>query len=155
MQQQAWLSATPGKSKLSRYTRLTAEANRTGGQRSPLLDLPEVPPAVAHLVEYLFEVGPTLGEHAITFGEVESWCNLTGTVLNEFEATTLRALSRAYLGMLHQAAAPECPPPVAPPDEEPVEDKRAKISSALGAFLRAQNDPKAKAAREKKRRNRE
>lgn len=154
MQQQAWLNAAPGKSKSSRYAGLVAKAKKDGAEPSPYLTLPEIPAAVAHVADYLFEVGPTSGEHPVSFGELESWCSVTGTQLTEFEASSLRSLSKSYLGMMHAACAVDCPPPVTMQDEtvESEAERRTRVEGTLRSVLKGLNSPKAKEARNKKRR---
>jgi hypothetical protein len=53
----------------------------------------------------------------------------TGVMLDEFEVTTLVAMSRTYLGMLHDARTPACPWPCKRPltDAEKIaQSKRMK-----------------------------
>lgn len=126
---------------------MMAEAGRTGGTRSPLLDLPKVPQAAEHLIGYLFEVGPTVGEHAVTFTEIRNWSEATGTALNEFQATMLKTLSREFLSMKIEAAQDSCPAPVRPVEktsEEALAEKREKIAAGLKGFLRSVKPAKRK-----------
>lgn len=55
----------------------------------------------AYLIGYLFEIGPVmesgLGPVAITYGEIDSWCRLTGIRLTPSEARLLRRLSAEFL----------------------------------------------------------
>lgn len=64
--------------------------------------MPEVEDA-AHFVEYLFDVGPTLGEDAITWGEMDSWSRRTGLDLEPWQYRLLVSLSRAYLVQMHES----------------------------------------------------
>ncbi len=158
MQQQAWLNAAPGKAKLTRFARWSAESKQAGAVPSPYLTLPEVPAGVAHILDYLFEVGPTSGEHPITWGEIGAWRVETGTLLTEFEASSIRSLSKAYLGMLRAASETNCPAPVEREDtqDETLDERRARVDKQLRAIFKGLSDPKAKAARLKKQRgNRE
>jgi hypothetical protein len=80
------------------------------GVEVPELDLPSIE-AGEHLVEYLFEAGPTSAGEVLTYGEIAAWTRLTGTVLTSWEAKTLRGMSREYLSELHAATAKDRPPP--------------------------------------------
>lgn len=86
-----------------------------------------------HLVEYLWEIGPTSGDGPITFSEIEAWSRLTGHVLDGWEAPALRRLSAAYHSEHYAASDPKRPAPfttVAPPT-------RSEISQRLlAAFER-------------------
>lgn len=150
MQQQAWLNAAPGKSKVSRYAGLVAKAKKDGAEPSPYLVLPELPHAVAHVAEYLFEVGPTSGEHPVSWTEIRNWRQETGTLLTEFEASAIRALSKSYLGMLHAACAVDCPAPVtmreASAESEPERVKR--VEGSLKNLLRGMSSERTKKRRE-------
>ncbi len=117
------------------------------GEPAPQLELPPVPEAVEHLVGYLFEVGPVVGEHSVPFSEIYAWRRETGVQLNEFETTAIRMLSQEYLGMRREAADAKCPAPLMRRDELP---SRETVSNALGALLRSFNSPKAKADRAKR-----
>lgn len=143
------MDARPGKAKTSRLTQLKAREER--GESPPELELPEIPEAVEHVVEYLFEVGPIVGDHAVTFSEISAWRQETGVSLNEFEATTLRILSQAYVGMLHEASDAKCPPPLMRSNALP---SKEDVSNKLRDFLRSMNSSKAKAERIKRQRER-
>lgn len=106
------------------------------------MELPEVPEAVEHLVGYLFEVGPLVGEHSVPFSEINAWRQATGAVLSEFEAVALRTLSQHYAGMLREAGDAKCPAPHLRRDGLPT---REAVSKSLGDFLRSFNTPEAKA----------
>lgn len=83
--------------------------------------MPDISPC-EHIVDYLFEVGPTTGEHSVEPTQLEAWQRLTGIVLNEFEAVQVLQLSKSYLSMLHEAREENCPPPYRV--ERTAEDKR-------------------------------
>lgn len=51
-----------------------------------------------HIIEYLFDVGLSLGENALTHAEIESWQNNTGTVIQPWESRFMKRLSVIYLG---------------------------------------------------------
>jgi hypothetical protein len=75
-----------------------------------------MPPCDApYLVEYLFEIGPTMaagmGNGPLTHGEIASWQNNTGIDLNAWETRTLKRLSLDYLGESQRATARDAMPP--------------------------------------------
>jgi hypothetical protein len=108
----AWLAATPehrGKGEPDTRSRAQRYKDRDG-QDSPRLALPDVGPA-EYLVGYLFEVGPLVGGHELTFAHLEPWARATGVDLDEFKAVLLVELSRVYLSMANEARATDCPPP--------------------------------------------
>lgn len=116
MRYRVWLDATPEGAQSSRRKSLTYR-----GEGPPDL---EVPFAFEYLLGYLFEAGPTSGQEALAWGELESWQRQTGIALNEFEVTALRQLSMAYLGMTHAARDKDCPDPTKDPDEQPRPQRR-------------------------------
>ena len=140
MAYRAWLDTVPRRRKLSRYEGF--KAREDAGETVPALTLPEVPGTLAHLVRYLFEVGPVTGEHPVPFVELAAWCQATGTVLNAFEAGAIRTLSRTYLNTHRDALEPACPAPVMRMEGLP---SKEAVSSSLGDFLRSFNTPQAKA----------
>ncbi|MBY0237867.1 MAG: hypothetical protein K2X55_00985 [Burkholderiaceae bacterium] len=73
-------------------------------------DMPAVD-GFEHMVEYLWQVGPVVGDGAVTHAELHFFQQNTGIVLSEWEATTLRRLSVAYLNESHSATEPSCAPP--------------------------------------------
>lgn len=50
-----------------------------------------------YIIEYLFDVGLTIGEHALTHTEIQSWQQNTGTILEAWESRFLKKLSSIYL----------------------------------------------------------
>lgn len=56
-----------------------------------------------YLLEYLFELGITLGDSAINHAELRAWMDNTGIDLSAWEARTIKALSEAYLSMMQEA----------------------------------------------------
>lgn len=74
----------------------------------------------AYLLEYLFEIGPTMaagmGNGPITFSEILAWQLLTGIRLRPWEVRLLRRLSRDYLGASQSDVVHA---PWQPPDEKP------------------------------------
>lgn len=64
-----------------------------------------------YVIEYLFELGLTLGDSAITHSEIRAWMDNTGIDLSAWESRTIRALSGAYLSMSHEARSVESETP--------------------------------------------
>lgn len=85
-------------------------------------------------MDYLFEAGPGADGQAIAWGEIQAWTELTGVLLSEFEASTLRSLSLAYVSMYHDARNADCPAPYFAPEQLP---DKAELSKRLGAYLRS------------------
>ena len=74
---------------------------------------PEMPApgACGYLLEHFWSVGPTLGEGAITSGELRDYQVNMGLALTPWECRTLRRLSIDYLNESHCATRADCPPP--------------------------------------------
>lgn len=125
----AWLHARPGKRKESRAKIL--EARRTEKYDPPELQLPEIDPC-EHLVDYLFEAGPMVGEHALTWQELDRWAARTGVDPSEFEASAIITLSRVYVAMLFDARDEHCPPPFA---IEKTAEQKADVSKRFREML--------------------
>lgn len=105
--------------------------------------MPEVPEAVDHVVDYLFEIGPVIGDNPVPFTEITAWRSETGAVINEFEATAIRALSQSYLGQLIEAADAKCPAPLIRKESLP---SKEVVSNALRDLFRSFNTAKSKQA---------
>lgn len=75
--------------------------------------LPDNP--VPHLVEWLFEIGPTeptsMGDAPLSWREIDAWCARTGIDLDPWESRTIRRLSAAFVGERYKARKPDCPAP--------------------------------------------
>lgn len=56
-----------------------------------------------YVLEYLFELGITIGEHAITHAEIRAWMDNTGIELNAWEAQTLKRLSVIYVSSIFES----------------------------------------------------
>ena len=56
-----------------------------------------------YLIEYLLELGLTLGEMAITHAEIGAWMHNTGIDLSAWEARSIKNLSTAYLSGSHES----------------------------------------------------
>jgi len=92
------------------------ESSRRDRLKNDGITDPEMPPCAAgHLLDYLFEIGPTqpggMGAAPLSHAELEAWQRNTGIVLNAWEARTLRSLSLDYIGETQRAAKPDCPTP--------------------------------------------
>lgn len=113
------MAAKPRKGEKSQRTtepvaRITTFENKARlGADVPQLELP--PTGFGqHLVDYLFEVGPSCGGEPLTYSEVAAWQGITGVRLDAWEAETLRRLSVEYLNERDAAADPERPAPYLP-----------------------------------------
>lgn len=96
--------------------------------------MPEMPPieGAGHLLEYLFEIGPTLAAGGapgpITHDELRAWQSNTGIALTSWQSRTLHRLSRDYLAEYHQAGKANAPAPWRVPDAVPqVSDTQAAL----------------------------
>ena len=97
----AWLNSTPDGAELSR-----AEIFE---QKNFDVLMPDC--SAPYLIEYLLELGVSMGEHSLTHGELESWMNNTGIRLSAFEVRALKRLSQAYLSTGHAATKEDYPTP--------------------------------------------
>lgn len=50
-----------------------------------------------YIIEYLLDVGLTIGEQTLTHAEIQSWQENTGTLLQPWESRFLKKLSSIYL----------------------------------------------------------
>lgn len=94
---------------------------------------------------YLFEVGPTEGEHELSHQELAAWQSNSGVNLDDFESLALKQMSRAYLGMMHAARKPDCACPVQFDSEEVQEDetedqRRARVNAEAEKVFGAMAD---------------
>lgn len=73
------------------------------------------PCTAAHLVGYLFEMGPTvstgMGESPLPHTEIAAWMANTGIRLTCWETRTLRRLSCEYAQSSYLSQKPDCPAP--------------------------------------------
>lgn len=91
---------------------------------------PEIPYIeAAYLVEYLNEIGPTMPDGALTFGELRSWQDMTGIELQPWEVRLLRRLSIEYGNESIRAKNPDCQPPYGGLSRNP------NLDAKLDAFL--------------------
>ena len=134
----AWLHATPKDpekpAKGAGMTRLVKfKRDEMAGKDPPELIFPEVD-AGEYIVDWLFEVGPMIAGDPVTFQEIKAWRDLSGRVLDGWEATTLRRLSIAYTAEYHQASDPRTPAPgktVAPKSAKQVSEGLAAAFARL------------------------
>lgn len=64
-----------------------------------------------YLIEYLFELGLTLGDQAITHSEIRAWMENTGIDLSAWESRSIKNLSSAYLSGSHEYRAADSDSP--------------------------------------------
>ena len=60
-----------------------------------------------YMLEYMQDIGLSIGENALTHGEIESWQRNIGVRLNPWECRTIKRLSSAYLSEFHKASDPK------------------------------------------------
>lgn len=81
-----------------------------------------------HILEYLFEIGPTvplgMSSGPVPFSEIEAWQRVTGIELSPWESRVIRRLSRDYLEQSFESRDPGCEPPF---DSDEVESKRRDL----------------------------
>jgi hypothetical protein len=136
----AWLHATPSKAKVSRQKEFEAKVER--GESAPFLELPNIE-GLSYIVDYLFEVGPMTGESSVTWQEVRAWREETGVTLDDFEVTSIVALSKAYAGMLYEARDPMTPPPHVTSIAS-LNEQKARAATRLRQILGSMNSATAK-----------
>jgi len=64
-----------------------------------------------HIVSYLFEIGPTVGETALTHSEIDAWQRNTGIELDAWETRFVKRLSVEYLAESQRATKSSAPAP--------------------------------------------
>jgi hypothetical protein len=95
---------------------------------------PDLPDAglAAHLVGYLFEVGPIAhgpsGPVPVSWPDLQAWQQATGIELQTWEARALRRLSYDYLDATLAAKSPTSPAPYA---AQPSPDNRQAVANAV------------------------
>jgi hypothetical protein len=125
VKQLAWLHAVPDKQEHPRLERM-----KTDGIAPSLPDTP-----AKHLIDYLFEIGPTISGGTIPPSEIAAWQSFSGVELLPWEAKELRYLSSVYGKQLHESTAPDCPPPYM--SAEDIARNREAVSNRLGVNMRA------------------
>lgn len=63
------------------------------------------------MLDYLWAAGPSTGEGVLSHAELRAYQDNTGIELSEWQVSTLRQMSAAYLGESHKATKRDCPPP--------------------------------------------
>lgn len=116
------MDARPGKGD-DRKSRLeiALEAEVAGEPRTELL-MPHLD-AGEHVVEYFFDVGPTVGGEPITYLEIGAWAEMSGAQPTPWECQVLRRMSVAYAAQHHasrdlKALSPFTAPLAAKPNRE-------------------------------------
>ena len=99
------MSATPAppeghKGKPDRRTRGERLRQSKAKAEHAYLEPPVEIDGFEHLVDYLFEAGPTSGDEPLRWAELESWQRQTGVTLDAYGAGAIVALSREYLAAL-------------------------------------------------------
>lgn len=94
-----------------------------------------MPVVVAHdqLASFLWEVGPTVGGHAIGHTDIYTWQRNTFRHLDAWEAKTLRLLSLEYVAESARATDINCPSPT---QVVMTESRRAEIARQMQEMLR-------------------
>lgn len=102
--------------------------------------LPEAP--AQYLIEYLFEVGPTvsagMGPSIIGWRDLQAWQDLVGIDLLPWEARIIRRLSADYLSQSLKAEKPDCPAPYLSKQEVDRASVSKRVGNAFQALLSAQ-----------------
>lgn len=148
MRHLAWLHAVPepkgkGKNQDRRTRAQRFAANEEDGTERPELIPPDIPSEAGYLVEHLMAIGPASAGEVVTFHEIQAWSALTGNVLTSWEASTLRALSLAYLSEYHAATDPDRPMPGGEIRKE--KPSRAEISQRISdMFARLEEQDRKK-----------
>lgn len=119
----AWLNSTPENEKISRRESLENEGFA--------LDMPEC--EAFYIIGYLMEIGISMSDRAITFGELESWQSTTGIRLESWEARIMKRLSDMYLSESHSMRDPQsvCPWVDAPGYMSPAYRNAMRVKNAL------------------------
>ncbi|BBB65915.1 hypothetical protein UNDYM_1662 [Undibacterium sp. YM2] len=118
--------APDDKSKIPLVSRLQSLRDAT---KNPELN-PPMPELVGgeYLIEYLFSVGPSVGEGAISYSELQCYQSLMGFDLSPWECLTLRRLSIDYINESHRAKAINCKAPWQP-EENNIDNYLAALRS--------------------------
>ncbi|MEO1488773.1 MAG: hypothetical protein AAFR88_04955 [Pseudomonadota bacterium] len=101
------------------------------------LNLPPNP--AKYLTDWLFEIGPTSGDNAITWPDLTAWQEISGVVLSAWEAKTLRSLSVALLAERSRAKQPDAIPPYT---DEPEQARNARVTRQFARMFDAFSPPK-------------
>ena len=96
--------------------------------------MPE-PGSAAYLLVHFREVGPTMGDAAISSGELRDYQENMGVQLSPWECKTLRRLSIDYLNESHRAMKIDAEPPFAEAYQEVALLRQAAFKRNMRAFL--------------------
>lgn len=134
----AWLHAIPKPDKKFAVSQeLVEPQSRLKKMRHDGVEpsLPDVP--TQYLIEYLFEVGPTIstgmGPAIIGWRDLQSWQELLGISLHPWELRILRKLSADFLAQSLKSEKLDCPAPYLSPQEL----NRASVSKRVGNAFRS------------------
>ena len=96
--------------------------------------IPELPECVAHyLLEYLFDVGPTINDGHLTYEEISAWQSSMGLELTPWETQQIHKLSRDYISQAYKSTAFDCPAPFT--DSVRLEQQRELVENKFREFL--------------------
>lgn len=133
--QLAWLQAIPKADKT-----IDAKADPVSRIEQMKADevTPDLPPNSApNLVDYLFEVGPTvpagMGATVIGWADITAWRRETGVYLEPWQARLLRRLSRDFLGEYQEAGKIDRAAPWSAPTVD--DDRRAMVEAKVRAIF--------------------
>ena len=102
-----------------------------GGVFEP--DMPDAGPA-AYLLAHFWAAGPTLGDQALTQGELWHYQENAGVTLSPWECQTLRLMSKSYINEQHNARTPACAPPFTE-STDAQRLKQAELDRKMDVFL--------------------
>lgn len=119
-----------------RVTRAEAIVENGG---TPLM--PPVDECVAYLVQYWQALGMIqsggMGSAALSATEIAAWQDAACVTLSPWEFSTLREMSRAYIGQAGISDKPECQPPYGDPVQQIDRETVAKkVGNAMRSLLR-------------------
>src|SRR5690606_17265417 len=98
-----------------------------------------LPPNPAeYLTDWLWEIGPSVGDRSIGYVDLAAWQEIAGVEMEPWEARTLRRLSGEYLGQSVKARKPGCPPPYNG-EREMARDRVAAQFAAMMAKVKARS----------------
>lgn len=89
-----------------------------------------------HLVDYLFEFGPTKAENPLDAENILAIQKVLGVKFDSWESRLLIRLSREYLGEVHGATKPDAKPPYEPAARQWRRVGQAGAEARLDAFLK-------------------
>lgn len=114
MRWRAWLSATPrplddsDRKKPDERTRGERLLASKAKSEHVYLECPVDLGYFQHIADYLFQVGPTMGDQAVEWPNLESWARVMCVDLDPFRAGAIITLSREFLGALAKSRDPLC-----------------------------------------------